>query len=56
MSGASQRPEAPAQALLPIYRTDVAEMVERVGTWRRQGEGVVEWKERRYVTFFMPRS
>lgn len=55
MPGASERVDVSAPSLLPIYRTDVAEMVERASTWRRQNEAVDPGGELRYVTFCMPR-
>lgn len=55
MPGASERVDVSAPSLLPIYRTDAAEMVERASTWRRQNEAVDPGGELRYVTFCMPR-
>ena len=51
MPRASDKVETPVLSLLPIYRTDVAEMVERAGTWLRQDEAVLMRDELRYVTF-----
>ena len=53
MPRASDKVETPVLSLLPIYRTDVAEMVERAGSWRRQDEAVLMRDELRYVTFFI---
>lgn len=43
--------ETPAPSMLPIYRSDVIDMLESTRLWRRNDEGVIdEGEESRYVS------